>query len=224
MGIIKKNTSPIGKLIELIHESVFLQTVFQGALVIVVIAIVAILIDTKRNELFGKKIITSFRNGITKNNIYKTVGILFLVFLFGTAFYFLFDPENQLHYTMESKSFFIALASLVFASFTYYSIDSVEKKNKMDNNILDAEMYTVAYPRLLEDLNVNDQMKYISKFKEMVETPKIKTCMQFSQWIQEIIDLIVFFVYLNFTTDEEKPYEDRIQAETKKSGIVFVND
>lgn len=198
MRIIEETTSLNNDLTELTQDSLFPQ----------IASIVAILIVVFVTVLF----INRLRNGN-----HKTIGILFIVFLLGITFGLIFNLKTQrIANIIESNSFFIALIALIFSTSTYYSIDSVDQKNKMDNNILDTEHYTVAYRKILEDLNVNDQMEYISKFKKIVEAPKIKTCMQYSRWIQEVLDHIVFFVYLDLIIEGENIDIQTIEIETEE--------
>lgn len=65
---------------------------------------------------------------------------------------------------------------------TYFFIDAVEKKNKMDNNILETENYTVAYNRVLKELDAETEDEYKRKLYDFVKKPDISSCMKYADW------------------------------------------
>lgn len=113
-------------------------------------------------------------------------------------------------------TFIISFVALVFAMITYFSIDAVEKKNKMDNNILETENYTVAYNRILKELDAETEEEYKRKLYDSVKMPDISSCMKYADWLQTIIDRIVFFGYFTWDEKKRKSFIDDIENGCKE--------
>ena len=93
------------------------------------------------------------------------------------------------------------------------------RKNRMENNILHADSYRSAYHEIIGKLNADSKKDFNERLKK-IEKPKISTCMQFADWIQTIIDYIVFFAYADKDCiDKNKLIEDLKKQKRSFEGI-----
>ena len=99
-------------------------------------------------------------------------------------------------------TFTVSIVALGFAMITYFSIDSVDKKNRMENNILQAEKYRPTYRTIMDKLNVKNEEDFSEALYNAMKKPKIYTCMQYADWLQTIVDYLIFGAYVQ--TDESK--------------------
>lgn len=118
---------------------------------------------------------------------------------------------------MDGITVFIAIVALYFSLITFFSIDAVDKKNRMDKNVLEISSYNPSYPRMIKELNVATSGEYHKKLTDMVvKKPKIRTCMQFADWIQNIIDHIIWFAYYEWEPEVKKKFLNNLNRQYKK--------
>lgn len=148
-----------------------------------------------------------FKNGKKSSVVVTIICLVIFIAGFGAGSILTMYPDSAIGRWQnygDPITFIISFVALVFAMITYFSIDAVEKKNKMDNNILETENYTVAYNRVLKELDAETEDEYKRKLYDSVKKPDISSCMKYADWLQTIIDRIVFFAY--FTWDEKKVF------------------
>lgn len=119
------------------------------------------------------------------------IGIVIFIVGFGAGSILTRYPDGiagQWQNYGDPITFIISFVALVFAMITYLSIDAVEKKNEMDNNILETENYTVAYNRILKELDSETEEEYKRKLYDSFKKPDISSCMKYADWLQTIID------------------------------------
>lgn len=112
-----------------------------------------------------------------------------------------FDSINDfINFLITSISFMISLIALVIALNTYLSIDSVSNISKMEGNMLENEHYCVSYAELISDYDAIDvslfSQKVFDKLEEKFLNKNNKTCVQFADNLQSLIDVMVFFPYM----------------------------
>ena len=139
--------------------------------------------------------------------------IIILIFVFG---YFIGTNANidaEVPTNINTViTFIVSIIALIFAMITYFSIDAVDKKNRMENNILQAEKYRPAYQAIMKQLNTKTEEAFEETLKEAIRCPKIYTCMQYADWVQKVIDYIIFMAYLK---NESSYYEELISMLNK---------
>lgn len=135
----------------------------------------------------------------------SSVIVLVAIFCAGFLAANIINFDNPLTDRMNlTLSFLISLIALFFSMITYFSIDAVEKKNKIDNNVLQAVNYRPAYQEIMKNLNKSNEMEYSEELMKAIAPPKCKTCMDYTEWIQTIIDYIIFFAYITGDNADEK--------------------
>jgi len=111
----------------------------------------------------------------------------------------------------------ISIVALIVALITYFSIDGVDKKNKMDGNVLEMSNYNISYPSMIADLNVSDAQEYENWLTENIITkPSINSSMLFSEWIQNIIDHIIWFAYYSWDDKTKARFMKTLDSEYEK--------
>lgn len=171
---------------------------------------------------------------IKKENIMIII-IMFMVFILGLfagqlTIKLSTDIQMNIEKTNEAVSFFVSIVALIIALITFFSIDAVDKKNRMDNNVLEKTNYCAAYPTMIKQLNAKDKTEYKNiLLSSVIKKPKIHTCMEFADWIQKIEDHIIWFAYYNWEDDEKKRFISDIKMELNRfnninSGISLLLD
>ena len=118
-------------------------------------------------------------------------------------------------------SFIISIIALIIALITYFSIDSVNSITTMEGNVLENENYTVAYTEMLRkfsDCATKEQFQN-KLFTEVCEGIQQKgdTCIQFADSIQNMIDHIIWFAYLDFSNEDfRKNYDKMMRCAEKR--------
>lgn len=118
-------------------------------------------------------------------------------------------------------SFIISIIALIIALITYFSIDSVNSITTMEGNVLENENYTVAYTEMLRkfsDCNSKEQFQK-KLFTEVCEGIQQKgdTCIQFADSIQNVVDHIIWFAYLDFSDEDcRKNYTKMMRCAEKR--------
>ena len=113
-------------------------------------------------------------------------------FLFGLK---LFPEFNDI------TSFIVAGASLAFSMITYWRIDVLNNITSMEGNVLDNKNYTVSYEEIIDDYaDQKDQNSFSQKLVKSIElSQNTKSCIDFADCLQNILDHLVLFGYVNFS-------------------------
>lgn len=128
----------------------------------------------------------------------KTIFVTIICLILAIAVIFLPDSVKENSY-IDYASFLISIVAFAIAGFTYFSIDVVNTISSMEGNVLSNEQYNVAYHELIHKYEVYTSMQ---KFDDAVchdikqlFMKKKKTCIEFSDDLQAVIDLILWFAY-----------------------------
>lgn len=117
-------------------------------------------------------------------------------------------------------SFIISIIALIIALITYFSIDSVNSITTMEGNVLENENYTVAYTEMLRKFSdcVTKEQFQNKLFTEVCEGIQQKgdTCIQFADSIQNMIDHIIWFAYLDFSDSNFKKHYSKMMKTAEK--------
>lgn len=158
---------------------------------------------------------------ISKEKIEVIVIIVVIFFIGVTVGLWVSGSSSNIQAGVENVnkavSLLISLVALIFALVTFFSIDAVDRKNKMDNNILEKTQYCPSYSTMIKYLNVGSREEYIRTLSDLViRKPKIASCMDYSEWLQNIIDHIIWFAYYEWNAEEKNSFIASIHAEQKK--------
>jgi hypothetical protein len=100
------------------------------------------------------------------------------------------------------SSLVISFIALIIALITYFSIDSVNNVTSMEGNVLENPNYTIAYSEMIKSFsNCKVKSEFEKKLLEKVcpaFNNKTLTCIQFADFIQNVIDHIIWFAYVDF--------------------------
>lgn len=109
-------------------------------------------------------------------------------------------------------SFVISFVAFVFSMVTYFSIDAVKNVTAMDGNVLENENYSIAYKEMIDKFMKEADPKAFSKklLKEVRCPRKTKSCIVFADYLQNILDHIILFAYVDFNDDEIKKECDKL--------------
>lgn len=117
-------------------------------------------------------------------------------------------------------SFIISIIALIIALITYFSIDSVNSITTMEGNVLENENYTVAYTEMMRKFSDCATKKQFQNklFTEVCEGIQQKgdTCIQFADSIQNMIDHIIWFAYLDFSDADFRKYYNKMMRTAEK--------
>jgi len=113
-------------------------------------------------------------------------------------------------------TFIVTIIALIFSMITYFSIDAVDKKNRMENNILQAENYRPAYQTIMKQLNTQSEDDFVKTLKGAISCPKIYTCMQYADWLQKVIDYIIFMAYIENDSGYNKELVNKLKNQLNK--------
>lgn len=118
-------------------------------------------------------------------------------------------------------SFVISFVAFVFSMITYFSIDAVNSVTAMEGNVLENENYAIAYEEMIDNfINEPDQKAFSEKVFKIVRCPrKTKSCIIFADYLQNIIDHIILFAYVDLNDNDIRKECDKlvktIEDETK---------
>ena len=114
--------------------------------------------------------------------------------------------------TILITSFVISFAAFVFSVITYFSIDAVNNITAMDGNVLENENYAIAYEEMIDKfMNAADQKAYTQKLLNEVSCPKkTKSCIVFADCLQNILDHIILFAYVDLSDNETRKECDKL--------------
>lgn len=132
------------------------------------------------------------------------VGILFSVMIYVNR---IKEPLTTVFsYLITITSLVISLIALVIAMITYFSIDSVNSVTAMEGNVLENPRYTIAYFEMVMQFSkCKNQKEFMDLLLNIVynkERDKTSTCIQFADWLQSIIDHLIWFAYVDFKDKE----------------------
>ena len=111
--------------------------------------------------------------------------------------------------TILITSFVISFVAFVFSMVTYFSIDAVNNITAMEGNVLENENYAIAYEEIIEKFkDETDEKSYTKKLLEEVRCPrKTKSCIVFADYIQNMLDHIILFAYVNPGPESKEEYK-----------------
>lgn len=109
-------------------------------------------------------------------------------------------------------SFVISFVAFVFSMVTYFSIDAVNSVTAMDGNVLENEDYAIAYEEMIDNfMDEADQKAFSKKLLKIVRCPrKTKSCIIFADYLQNILDHIILFAYVDLNDNEIRKECDKL--------------
>ena len=100
-------------------------------------------------------------------------------------------------------SFVISFVAFVFSMITYFSIDTVSSITSMDGNVLENSDYTIAYEEAVEAFKeAKTENEFFDLLMKKVKKGKTSSCMVFADNLQDIIDYIIWFAYIDLKNEE----------------------
>ena len=124
-------------------------------------------------------------------------------------------------------SFVISVIALIISLVTYISIDAVNQMTTMDGNVLENENYTVAYSEMLGQFDDCETKEAFQKRLFDVVRNGFKyncsTCIQYADNIQNLIDHIIWFAYLDFSDIKFTRELDKLIKRVDKKLIEYCN-
>ena len=126
-----------------------------------------------------------------------------------------FDSVNTiLSFSFNILSLFISVIALFISIFTYSSIDSVNMISSMEGNVLCNENYNAEYAILVDNYSECTDAKELEEKLYQTISKNLKeksgTCMQFTDRIQEILDSILWYAYVDTKSDHYKEHINEI--------------
>lgn len=118
-----------------------------------------------------------------------------------------FDSVNSIiTLAIGLVSFLLSVVSLVFSVVTYVSIDSVNALSSMEGNVLSNENYNAEYVLIVKQYGdcktqVALRRKLIRDVEEFFQKHN-RTCMEFTDSLQFLIDRLLWFAYVDTTAPE----------------------
>ena len=116
-------------------------------------------------------------------------------------------------YAIAFVSFLISVVALVVSLRTYFSIDAVNSITSMEGNILQNESYTVSYPEILQKLSLaKNKAEYTKMVLKLMDSDKkgTYTCVEYADWLQKIIDNILWIAYVDQEDESYKVAKRRL--------------
>ena len=111
-------------------------------------------------------------------------------------------------------SLIISVVALLVALSTYFSIDSVNAISSMEGNVLCNENYNAEYALLIEKYShcKNQDELEVALFEHLHSELKnnSKTCMEFTDTIQDILDHILWYAYVDTRTERYRAHVNEI--------------
>ena len=166
-----------------------------------------------------------------KHNIKYWLAGLALTVLAGLLAYFAyalysenlyFDSVNTVvTFAIGLVSFLLSIVALIFSVVTYVSIDSVNVLSSMEGNVLCNEYYNAEYMALVDQYNDCDTQLSLQKklFADIEKELKFhsKTCMAFTDTLQNVIDRLLWFAYVDTKREDyQKDVAELIRKIEKK--------
>lgn len=124
-------------------------------------------------------------------------------------------------------SFVISVIALIISLITYISIDAVNQMTTMDGNVLENENYTVAYSEMLRQFaDCETKEAFQKRLFDVVNNGfkyNCSTCIQYADNIQNLIDHIIWFAYLDFSDIKFERELDKLIKRVDKKLIEYCN-
>jgi len=161
----------------------------------------------------------------------KTIRILRVLFviilvltsfiLFGYGFINLGDTNDEafVTYLITLISFMVSVIALIISLRTFFSIDSVNSITSMDGNVLENEHYSVSYPEAIHALSeAKDQEAFTNIVLSRMDFDRKPThsCIEYADWLQKIIDNLVWLAYVDLNSDTYKKGWDKLNEGIKR--------
>ena len=157
-------------------------------------------------------------NSNTKLKISVVISFILAVIIFAITIILYrrsyFDSLNVIMtFSIGIMSLIISIVALLVSLSTYFSIDSVNVISSMEGNVLCNENYNAEYLILVqkyENCKNRDELES-ALYEHLYDRLKnhSKTCMQFTDTIQEILDNILWYAYVDTRTDS---YREHVQT------------
>ena len=163
----------------------------------------------------------------------KTVFIILVtVFLIGILLSIMIyvnrtkEPLNTVFgYLITITSLVISVIALVIAMITYFSIDSVNSVTAMEGNVLENPQYTIAYFEMVMQFSkCKNQKEFMDLLLDIINHKygyKTSTCIQFADWLQTIIDHLIWFAYVDFNDKEFTDKCERLVSNLEKDCLRY---
>ena len=133
-----------------------------------------------------------------------TVMYIVYVLYFNTGY---FDSVNSITtLAIGLVSFLLSVVSLIFSVVTYVSIDSVNALSSMEGNVLSNENYNAEYVLIVKQYS--DCKTQVSLRRKLIQDvdaffqKHCKTCMEFTDSLQYLIDRLLWFAYVDTKSSE----------------------
>ena len=109
-------------------------------------------------------------------------------------------------------SFVISFVAFIISMSTYFAIDVLGSITAMDGNVLDNEEYSVAYEEMISYFkNCKDEDSFYESLMNKIEfARKTKSCIVFADYLQNILDHIILFAYVDFKNENKKRRIDKL--------------
>ena len=151
--------------------------------------------------------------------------LLVLVFMISFGIYNIGDAKDEtfVTYIVTLISFIVSFVALIVALKTYFSIDSVNSITSMEGNVLDNTHYTVSYPDAIHELGKAENQKAYTKMvmqRMGVDRKNANSCMEYADWIQKIVDNLVWLAYAKDYEKESEILIESIERELKKFEVL----
>ena len=148
-----------------------------------------------------------------KNNIaYSIFSIATAVALGIIAANITIKIREQTSYAVDISALIVSFIALVISIVTYFSIDKVNNITSMSGNVLENSTYSVATSELVNEFNgCNNDKDFTKELLDSVSHPKngnpigkTKSIIEFADLIQNFIDHLIWFAYID---DEPGTYK-----------------
>lgn len=116
-------------------------------------------------------------------------------------------------------SFVISFIAFIFSMITYFSIDVVSGVTSMDGNVLENGDYAIAYEEAIDFFKeAKTEQQFFELLMEKIKcNNKTKSCIIFADNLQDIIDYIIWFAYIDLKNPiYSKQCEEIVERITKE--------
>ncbi len=147
--------------------------------------------------------------------LFVIILVLASFILLGYGFIILGDTNDEafVTYLITLISFMVSVIALVISLRTFFSIDSVNSITSMDGNVLENEHYSVSYPEAIHALSeAKDQEAFTNIVLSRMDFDRKPThsCIEYADWLQKIIDNLVWLAYVDLNSDTYKKGWDKL--------------
>lgn len=127
-------------------------------------------------------------------------------------------------YVIAFISFLVSIVALMVSLKTFFSIDAVNSITSMEGNVLQNENYSVSYPEFMKKLSVAvEEKEYTSQVMELMHADKknTSTCIEYADWIQAVIDNLIWIAYIDKNDALYKSTRDRLIDSIDKEYVKY---